>query len=100
MRFTGSRWRRIAGWAALLVWPALLPRPANAVAGCIWYPVLGLSGMIYFLSRIQDDTADRQGPAPAGDSSPSASSTSSSRPLASMPSSSGQPWPEEPDSHW
>ena len=99
MRFTGSRWGRIAGWAALLLWPALLPRPANAVAGCIWYPVLGLSGLIYFLSRIQGDTAERHGPAPAGDSNPSASSASSSRQLASITSNAGRPWPESPDSH-
>ena len=95
MRFT-SRWGRIFGWAALLVWPALLPHPANAVAGCIWYTVLGLSGLIYFLSRIQDDTADRQAPAPTEDPNPSASSP---RLLAGVPGSSGQPWPEEPDSH-
>jgi hypothetical protein len=94
MRFT-SRWGRIFGWAALLSWPALLPHPANAVAGCIWYTVLGLSGLIYFLSRIQDDTAERQAPTPAEDSNPSASPTSSPRLLASVPSSSGQPWPEE-----
>ena len=98
MRFT-SAWRRIVGGAALLLWPALLPYPANAVAGCIWYPILGLSGLIYFLSRIQDDTAERQGPAPAGDCNPSASSTGSSRQLASMSSTSSQPWPEGPDSH-
>jgi hypothetical protein len=97
MRFTGSRWRRIFGWAALLLWPALLPRPANAVAACIWYAVLGLFGLIYFLSRVQDDTAGRAEPAPAGDSSPSASSTSNSRLLASMSSTSGQPWPEGSD---
>ena len=72
--------------------------PANAVAGCIWYTVLGLSGLIYFLSRIQDDTAHRQAPAPAEDPSPSASLTSSPKLLASVPSSSGQPWPEEWDS--
>ena len=94
MRFT-SRWGRIFGWAALLSWPALLPHPANAVAGCIWYTVLGLSGLIYFLSRIQDDTAERQAPTLAEDSNPSASPTSSPRLLASVPSSSGQPWPEE-----
>jgi len=98
MRFT-SRWGRIFGWAALLLWPALLPHPANAVAGCIWYTVLGLSGLINFLSRIQDDTAERQAPTPAEDSNPSASSTSSPRLLASVPSSSGQPCPEESDSH-
>ena len=98
MRFT-SRLGRIFGWAALLVWPALLPHPANAVAGCIWYTVLGLSGLIYFLSRVHDDTAERQAAAPAEDSDPSASSTSSPRLLASVPSSSGQPWPEESDSH-
>jgi hypothetical protein len=98
MRFT-SRWRRIFGWAALLLWPALLPHPANAVAGCIWYSVLGLSGLIYFLSRIQDDTAGRQAPTPAEDSNPSASSTSSPTLLASVPSSSSQPWPGESDSH-
>jgi len=99
MRFT-SRWGRIFGWAALLLWPALLPHPANAVAGCIWYTVLGLSGLIYFLGRIQDDTAERQAPTtPAEDSNPSASSTSSPRLLASVPSSSGQPCPEESDSH-
>jgi len=98
MRFT-SRWGRIFGWAALLLWPALLPHPANAVAGCIWYAVLGLSGLIYFLSRVHDDTAEGQAPAPAEDSDPSASSTSSPRLLASVPSSSGQPWSEEPDSH-
>ena len=92
MRFT-SRWGRIFGWAALLLWPALLPRPANAVAGCIWYTVLGLSGLIYFLSRVQDGTAERQAATPAADSSPSASSP---RLLAGVPGSSGQPWPEEP----
>ena len=97
MRFS-SRWGRIFGWAALLLWPAVLPHPANAVAGCIWYTVLGLSGLIYFLSRIDGDTAKRQAPAPAEDSNPSASSTSSPRLLASVPSS-GQPWPEESDSH-
>ena len=97
MRFT-SRWGRIVGWAALLLWPALLPHPANAVAGCIWYTILGLSGLIYFLSRIQDDTADGKAPIPAEDPNPSASSTSSPRLLASVPSSSGQPWPEESDS--
>ena len=90
---------RIVGWAALLVWPALLPHPANAVAACIWYPVLALCGLIYFLGRMQDDTADRQGPAPAGDSSTSASPASSSRHLAGVTSTSGQPWPEGPDSH-
>ena len=89
---------RIVGWAALLVWPALLPHPANAVAGCIWYPVLGLSGLIYFLGRIRDDAAEGQGPAPAADSSTSASPASSSRQLASVTSPSGQPWPEGPDS--
>ena len=98
MRFT-SRWGRIFRWAALLLWPALLPHPANAVAGCIWYTVLGLSGLICFLSRIQDDTAERQAPNPAEDPNPSASPTSSPRLLASVPSSSGQPWPEESDSH-
>ena len=98
MRIT-SRWRRIVGWAALLLWPALLPHPANAVAGCIWYPILGLYGLIYFLSRIQDDTAESQAPTPAEDSNPSASSAGSPRLLASVPSSSGQPWPEESDSH-
>jgi hypothetical protein len=98
MRFTSRRGRTF-GWAALLLWPALLPHPANAVAGCIWYTVLGLSGLIYFLSRIQDDTADRQAPTPAEDSNPSASSTSGPELLASVPSSSGQPWPEESDSH-
>jgi hypothetical protein len=98
MRFTGSRWRRIFGWAAFLLWPVLLPHPANAIVGCIWYSVLGLSGLIYFLSRIHGDTAERQEPAPAGDSNPSASSPSSSRPLASMSSASGQPWPEGSDS--
>jgi len=97
MRFT-SRLGRIVGLAALLLWPALLPDPANAVAGCIWYPVLGLSGLVYFLSRIQDDTTQRQGPAPAGDSNPSAIPASRSRQLASMTAASGQPWPERPDS--
>ena len=97
MSFT-SRWRRIFGWAALLLWPALLPHPANAVAGCLWYTVLGLSGLIYLLSRIQDDTAGRLAPTPAEDPSPAAGSTSSPRLLASVPASSGQPWPEEPDS--
>jgi hypothetical protein len=95
---SNSRWGRIFGWAALLLWPALLPYPANAVAGCIWYLVLGLSGLIYFISRIQDDTADMQGPAPAGDSGASASSTSSFRLVASMPGPSGQPSLEGPDS--
>ncbi len=97
MRFT-RRWRRIFGWAVLLVWPALLPHPANAVAGCIWYTILGLAGLIYFLSRVQDDTAERQAPAPAEDFNLSASSASNRRLLASVPSSSGQPWPEQPDS--
>ena len=72
MRFT-SGWGRI-GMGSAPLWPALLPHPANAVAGCIWYTVLGLSGLIYFLSRIQGDTAQRQAPTPAGDSNPSASS--------------------------
>lgn len=89
---------RIVGWAALLVWPALLPHPANAVAGCIWYPVLALSGLIYFLGRLQVDTAEGQGPAPSGDSSTSASPASSSRQLAGVTSASGQPWPEGHDS--
>jgi hypothetical protein len=98
VRFT-SRWGRIFGWAALVLWPALLPHPANAVAGCIWYPVLGLSGLIYFLSRIQDDTAERQGPALAArDSGYPASSTSSSRLVASMPITSSEPWPDGSDS--
>jgi hypothetical protein len=97
MRFT-SKLGRIAGLAALLLWPALLPHPANAIAGCIWYPVLGLSALIYFLSRIQDGTAQRQGQAPAGDADPSASPASSSKQLASMTSASGQPWPEGLDS--
>jgi hypothetical protein len=97
MRFT-SRWRRILGWAVLLSWPALLPHPANAVAGCIWYTALGLFGLIYFISRIQDDTGGQAGTGPAGDSSPWADSTSSSRELASMTSTPGQPWPERPDS--
>jgi hypothetical protein len=96
MRFT-SRWGRIFGWAALLLWPALLPHPANAVAGCVWYAVLGLSGLTYFLSRLQDDTAGRREPHLGGDSYPSASSASSPRLLASVPESSDQPWPE--DSH-
>jgi hypothetical protein len=64
MRFIGSRWRRIVVWAAILVWPALLPHPANTVAACIWYPVLGLSGLIYFLSRIQSDATERGEPVP------------------------------------
>ena len=64
MRFTRSRWGRILGWAVLLVWPALLPHPINAVAGCIWYTVLGLSGLVYFLSKVQGDTADMQEPVP------------------------------------
>ena len=98
MRFT-SRPGRIVGLAALLLWPALLPHPASAVAGCLWYPVLGLSGLIYFLSRVQDDAAQRQGPAPAGESNPSTNPASSSRQLASMTSASGQPWPQAPDSH-
>ena len=89
MRFT-RRLGRIAGWAALVLWPALLPHPANAVAACIRYPILGLSGMIYFLSRLGDDTAARQGPAPAGDSSTSASPAGSSRQLAGVTSTSGQ----------
>ena len=97
MWFT-SRWRRIFGWAALLLWPALLPHPANAFAACIWYTILGLSGLIYFLSRIQDDTAEAQAPTPAEDSNLSVSSTSSPMLLASVPGSSGQPWPEESDS--
>ncbi len=63
MQFT-RRWGRIVRWVALLLWPALLPHPANAVAGCIWYSIVGLSGMVYFLSRIQDDTTERQGLAP------------------------------------
>lgn len=99
MRFTSSRWRRMFGWAALILWPALLPRPADAVVACIWYPVLGLSGLAYFLSRVQDGTAEA-GTRPAGDPSLSASSASSSRLPASVPITSRQPWPEEPDSHW
>lgn len=89
---------RIVGWVALLVWPALLPHPANAVAGCIWYPVLALSGLIYFLGRLQVGTAEGQGPAPSGDSGTAASPASSSRQLAGVTSASGQPWPEGPDS--
>lgn len=85
MRFADSRWGRIIGWIALLVWPALLPHPANVVAGCIWYPVLGLSALFYFLSRIQVDTAERVGTRPIGDSTPSASPAS-------------LPWSEESDS--
>jgi hypothetical protein len=96
MRFT-RRWRRILGWAVLLLWPAILPHPVNAVAACIWYPVLALAGLIYFLGRIQGDPAELQEPAPAGDSSPSASPTST-RLLVGAPSPSGQTWPEEPDS--
>jgi hypothetical protein len=98
MPFT-SIWGRIVGWAALLLWPAVLPHPANAVAGCIWYSILGLSGLIYFLSRIPGGTAEGRVRTPAGDSDPSASSISSSRPLASVTSTSGPPWPEGPDSH-
>jgi hypothetical protein len=93
VRFT-RRLRRIFGWAALILWPALLPHPANAVAACIWYLVLGLSGLVYFLSRIQGDTAQRQEPALARDSNLSASSTSSSRLVASTPGASGQSWPD------
>jgi hypothetical protein len=89
---------RIVGWVALLLWPALLPHPANAVAACIWYPTLALCGLIYFLGRIQDDTAAGQEPASAGDSSTSASPASSSRQLAGVTSTSSQPWPEDPDS--
>jgi hypothetical protein len=97
MRFT-SVWSRIAGGAALLLWPVLLPHPANAVAGCIWYTVLGLSGLIYFLGRIPGDTAARQGPSPAGDAGPAASPTGDSRELASITSTSGPSWLEDPDS--
>jgi hypothetical protein len=97
MPFT-SIWARIVGSAALLLWPAVLPHPANAVAGCIWYSILGLSGLIYFLSRIPGDTAAGRVRTPAGDSEPPASSISGSRPLASMTSTSGPPWPEDPDS--
>jgi hypothetical protein len=93
-----SRLGHIVGWVALLVWPALLPHPANAVTACIWYPVLGLFGLICFLGRIQGDTAERQRPAPAGDSGTFASPASGSRQLASVTSTSGQPWPEGPDS--
>ena len=71
MRFTGRKWRRMLGWSALLLWPALLPHPANAVAGCIWYSVLGLSGLAYFLSRVQDHAAEAEA-LPAGDRGPSA----------------------------
>ena len=95
MRFA-RRLGRIFGWAALILWPALLPHPANAVAACIWYLVLGLSGLTYFLSRIQVDPAEKQEPALACDSGPSASSTSSSRLVASMPSTSGQSRPDGP----
>ncbi len=69
MRFARSRWGRALKWAALVLWPAALPHPANAVAACIWYPVLGLSAMIYLLSRVQGPTADRHAlavPAAAG----------------------------------
>ena len=89
---------RIVGWAALLAWPVLLPHPANAVTACIWYPVLALFGLIYFLGRIQGDTAQRPGPVPAGGSSTSASPASSSRQLAGVTGTSGQPRPEGPDS--
>lgn len=85
MRFASSRWGRIIGWIALLVWPALLPHPVNAVAGCIWYPVLGLSALFYFLSRTRVDTAERVGTRPAGDPNLSASPAS-------------LPWSEESDS--
>lgn len=90
MQFTGSRWGRRFGWAAFLLWPALLPHPANAVAGCIWYPVLGLSGLAYFLSKVQDGTADA-GTRPADDVSSSASSATSSRVPAGTSGTSGQP---------
>jgi hypothetical protein len=70
MRFTRSRWGRILGFAVLLAWPVLLPHPVNAVAACIWYPVLGLSGMAYFLSKVQDDTADRPEPVPPATPAP------------------------------
>jgi hypothetical protein len=63
MRFARSRWGRALTWVALVTWPAALPHPANAVAACIWYPVLGLSGLIYLLSRVQDPAADRHAPA-------------------------------------
>jgi hypothetical protein len=99
-RFIRRRWRRIVGWIALLGWPALLPHPADAIAGCIWYAVLGLTGMIYFISKIQVDTADRQAPVPAGDSTPAISSVGGSRPLASVPGPSSPSWPEESDSPW
>ena len=99
-RFVRRRWRRIVGWIVLLGWPALLPQPVNAITACIWYLVLGLTGMIYFISRIQVDTAPRPGPVPAGDSISAASSVGSSRPLAGVPASSSQAWPEGPDSDW
>jgi hypothetical protein len=97
MRFT-SRWQRIAGGAALLLWPVLLPHPANAVAGCIWYLVLGLAGLIYFLGKIPGDAPERRGPAPADEAGPADSSTSDSRQLAGITSPSGPPWPQDPDS--
>jgi hypothetical protein len=97
MRFT-SGWGRIAGGAVLLLWPALLPHPVNAVAGCIWYAVLGLAGLVYFLSKIPGDTAERRAPAPAGAAEPAASSASDARQLAGITSTSGPPWAEDPDS--
>jgi hypothetical protein len=97
MRFT-SRWERIAGGAVLLLWPVLLPHPANAVAGCIWYPVLGLAGLIYFLGKIPGDTAGRQGRTPADEARPADSSTNDSRQLAGITSTSGPPGPQDPDS--
>jgi hypothetical protein len=90
MRFAGSRWGRMFGLVVLLLWPALLPHPANAVAGCIWYTVLGLSGLAYFLSRVQDDAAEA-GTGPAGDPSPSANLATSSRVPVGTPGASGQP---------
>jgi hypothetical protein len=98
MRLT-SRLRRIVGWAVLLLWPALLPHPANAVAACVWYPVLALCGLIYFLSRIEGDAGEEAGTRPAADSNLSADSASSPRQLAGMTSTSGPPRPEGSDSH-
>jgi hypothetical protein len=89
MRFIGRKLRRMAGWAALLLWPALLPQPANAVAGCIWYSVLGLSALVYFLSRVQDNTEQAE-TLPTGDPGPSADPASSSRVPASTSGTSGQ----------
>lgn len=90
MRFIGSRWRRIVVWAAILAWPALLPHPANAVAACIWYPLLGFSGLIYFLSKVQADTTERGEPvAPVTGTAPLAEPDSLPRPATRTPAQLG-----------